>query len=47
VQGERRGPKDALWTAGMAALTAAATAFAQRFAGRFAGDDTEDRQPRY
>jgi hypothetical protein len=46
VQGEQRGPKDALWTAGMAAMTAAATAFARRFAGRFAGDDSEDGTPR-
>jgi hypothetical protein len=46
VQDEQRGPKDALWGAGMAAITAAATAFAQRFAGRFAGDDPEDIAPR-
>jgi hypothetical protein len=43
VQQEARGPKEALWGAGMAALTAAATAFAHRFAGRLAGDDAEDR----
>ena len=42
VQDEQRGPKEALWGAGMAALTAAATTLAQRFAGRLAGDDTED-----
>ncbi|MEP7003272.1 MAG: hypothetical protein ABI888_01910 [Chloroflexota bacterium] len=42
VQDERRGPKEALWGAGMAALTAAATTFAQRFAGRLAGNDPED-----
>jgi len=47
VQEEQRGPKEALWGAGMAALTAAATALAQRFAGRLAGDDSEDGQPRY
>jgi len=47
VQDERRGPKDALWGAGMAAITAVATALAQRFAGRFAGDDTEDGSPRF
>ena len=46
VQEEQRGPKEALWGAGMAAVTAAASAFAQRFAGRLAGDDPEDRQPR-
>lgn len=42
VQDEKRGPKEALWGAGMAALTAAATTFAQRFAGRLAADDAED-----
>src|SRR5205814_1548587 len=46
VQEERRGPKEALWGAGMAAITAAATTFAQRFAGRFVEDDAEDRRPR-
>ena len=46
VQEEQRGPKDALWGAGMAAITAAATAFAQRFAGRFVRDDAEDGRPR-
>jgi len=46
VQDEKRGPKEALWGAGMAALTAAAAAFAQRFAGRLAGDDAEDGRPR-
>jgi hypothetical protein len=46
VQEEQRGPKEALWGAGLAALTAAATALAQRFAGRLAGDDSENRQPR-
>ena len=39
VQDVNRGPKEALWGAGMAAVTAAATTFAQRFAGRLAGDD--------
>ena len=39
VQDTARGPKEALWGAGMAAVTAAATTFAQRFAGRLAGDD--------
>ena len=47
VQDERRGPKDALWGAGMAAITAVATALAQRFAGRFAGDNPEDGSPRF
>jgi hypothetical protein len=47
VEQEARGPKDALWGAGMAALTAVATAFAHRFAGRLAGDDPEDGQPRF
>ena len=42
VQDEKRGPKEALWGAGMAAVTAAATTFAQRFASRLAGDDPED-----
>lgn len=42
VQEEKRGPREALWGAGMAAITAAATALAQRFAGRLAGDDPED-----
>lgn len=41
VQDEKRGPKEALWGAGMAAVTAAATTFAQRFAGRLTGDDPE------
>jgi hypothetical protein len=45
VQDERRGPKEALWGAGMAAATAAATALMRRFAGRLAGDD-EDGSPR-
>ncbi|HEV2249047.1 MAG TPA: hypothetical protein VGT60_00875 [Candidatus Limnocylindria bacterium] len=45
VQDERRGPKEALWGAGLAAITAAATTFAQRFAGRLAGDDTDDGRP--
>jgi hypothetical protein len=45
VQEEHRGPKEALWGAGMAALTAAATAVAQRFAARFAGDDEVPRRP--
>jgi len=47
VQDEHRGPKEALWGAGMAAITAAATAVAQRFAGRLAGDDGEDGRPRF
>jgi hypothetical protein len=47
VQKEQRGPKEALWGAGMAALTAAATALARRFAGRLAGDDSEHGQPRF
>jgi hypothetical protein len=46
VQEETRGPKEALWGAGLAALTAAATALAQRFAGRLARDDSQDGQPR-
>lgn len=45
VQDERRGPKEALWGAGLAAITAAATTFAQRFAGRLAGDDIDDGRP--
>jgi hypothetical protein len=45
VQDEQRGPKEALWGAGMAALTAAAATIAQRFAGRLAGDDPEDGRP--
>ena len=36
----KRGPREALWGAGMAALTAAATTFARGFATRLAGDDT-------
>lgn len=36
---EKRGPKEALWGAGMAALTAAATTAAKAFAGRLARDD--------
>lgn len=47
VQSEQRGPKDALWGAGLAAITAAATTFARRFAGRFTADDPQDEQPRY
>ena len=47
VQDEKRGPKEALWGAGMAAVTAAATALAQRFAGRLAGDDPRDGEPRF
>jgi hypothetical protein len=47
VQDDQRGPKDALWNAGLAAATAAAAAFAQRFAGRLAGDDTKDGRPRF
>jgi hypothetical protein len=46
VHDEQRGPKEALWGAGMAAVTAAAATLAQRFAGRFAGDDGEDGRPR-
>jgi len=46
VQDAQRGPKEALWGAGMAAVTAAATTFAQRFAGRLTGDDPEDGQAR-
>jgi hypothetical protein len=42
VEHEKRGPKEALWGAGLAAVTAAATTFAQRFAGRLAGDDPDD-----
>lgn len=41
VEDAQRGPKEALWGAGMAAVTAAATTFAQRFAGRLAADDPE------
>ncbi len=47
VQDEKRGPKEALWGAGMAAVTAAATALAQRFAGRLAGDDPRDGESRF
>lgn len=36
---EKRGPKEALWGAGMAAVTAAAATFARGFATRLAGDD--------
>jgi hypothetical protein len=46
VQDAQRGPKEALWGAGLAAVTAAATTFAQRFAGRLTGDDGEDGRPR-
>ena len=46
VQDEQRGPKEALWGAGMAAITAAATTFASRFAGRLTGDDPQDGEPR-
>jgi len=46
VQDQQRGPKEALWGAGMAALTAAATTFASRFAGRLTGDDPQDGEPR-
>jgi len=35
----KRGPKEALWGAGMAALTAAATTLAKGFAGRLSRDD--------
>jgi hypothetical protein len=47
VQDERRGPREALWGAGMAAATAAATTLARRFAGRLAGDDTTDGGRRF
>ncbi|HAF10253.1 MAG TPA: hypothetical protein DCK98_09260 [Chloroflexi bacterium] len=47
VQSEQRGPKEALWGAGLAAITAAATTFAHRFAGRLASDDPEDGKPGY
>ena len=47
VQDTSRGPKAALWGAGMAAVTAAATTFAQRFAGRLAGDDPPDGDRRF
>ena len=46
VQGERRGPKEALWGIGMTAATAAATELMRRFAGRLAGDD-EDGSRRF
>jgi hypothetical protein len=46
VQAEQRGPKEALWGAGMAALTAGATTLAQRFAGRLGGDDPAGGPPR-
>ncbi len=44
---EKRGPKEALWGAGMAALTAGATTLARGFAGRLTGDDppTGDGRP--
>lgn len=42
VQHEDRGPREALWSVGLAALTAAATTFARRFVGRLAGDDPTD-----
>ena len=47
VQSEQRGPKEALWGAGLAAITAAAMAFGRRFAGRLTGDDPQDGQPRH
>lgn len=47
VQSEQRGPKEALWGVGLAAITVAATAFARRFAGRFTADDPEDGRPRF
>jgi hypothetical protein len=47
VQDANRGPKAALWSAGMAAATAAAATFAQRFAGRLAGDDPPDEGRRF
>ncbi|HEY8807730.1 MAG TPA: hypothetical protein VIN70_09120 [Candidatus Limnocylindria bacterium] len=47
VHDDQRGPKEALWGAGMAAITAAATTLAQRFAGRLTGDDTRDGDPRF
>ena len=46
VREEPRGPKEALWGAGLTAFTAAATALARRFAGRLARDDGQDGQPR-
>ena len=46
VQDDQRGPKEALWGAGMAALTAAATTLASRFAGRLTRDDPQDGEPR-
>ena len=36
---EKRGPKEALWGAGMAGLTALATTLARGFATRLTGDD--------
>jgi len=36
---EKRGPKEALWGAGMAALTAGATTLAKGFATRLTGDE--------
>ena len=36
---EKRGPKEALWGAGMAAVTAGATTLAKGFASRLTGDD--------
>src|SRR5256885_4545836 len=45
VQEEQRGPKEALWGAGMAAITAAATTVAPRFARRVVRGDAEDGRP--
>lgn len=42
----KRGPKEALWGAGVAAITAAATTLARGFATRLTGDDTVDRVDR-
>ncbi len=41
VEGEKRGPKEAAWAAGMVALTAGATELARRFATRLAGDEED------
>ena len=47
IQDDTRGPKEALWGAGMTVVTAVAAALARRFAGRLAGDDAEDGRPRF
>ena len=46
IQDGKRGAKEALWGAGMAAVTAAATTFARRFVGRLAGDNATEDRPR-